>query len=223
MSRTAAKSASTRAKRAREPKRDKDATRAALLAAGEKLFAAKSFEGATFDAIAEEAGVNKALIAYYFGSKEGLHDAVIEKLCADVLADVAARMGAATPDHAKNFASYIGALTLALWERPSMPAILLREYLSGSMQQRKSPFANVSQFLKTTERLYEAGRKAGAFRAIDPHILHLSIVGPIVHFVVARDARKRTLSIVANAGDPAVDAFAKGISRLVLEGLRRGE
>jgi AcrR family transcriptional regulator len=205
--------------RAREPKRDPDATRAALLAAGERVFAAKSFEGATFDAIAAEAGVNKALIAYYFGSKEGLHDAVIEAIVRDVLTDVAARMGAETRDAAKNFASYIRALTMALWERPSMPAILLREYLSGSMLRRKSPFANVSQFFRTTERLYEAGRKAGAFRAADAHILHLAIVGPIIHFIVARDVRKRTLALAPDIGDPAVDAFAKGLSRLVLEGL----
>lgn len=220
----AARKTPARAKRAKEQKRDKEATRAALLAAGEKLFAAKSFEGATFDAIAEEAGVNKALIAYYFGSKEGLHDAVIEALVADVLAGVKARMGPETADPAKNFAAYIGALAGALWDRPSMPAILMREYLSGSMLGRKSPFANIAQFYRTTERLYEAGRKAKVFRALDPHILHLSIVGPIVHFVVAADARKRTIGVVAtDLSNPPIATFAAGLQRIVIDGLRRGE
>lgn len=210
--------------RAKEQKRDREATRAALLAAGEKLFAENSFEGATFDAIAEEAGVNKALIAYYFGSKEGLHDAVIETLVREVLADIGARMGPETADPAKNFAAYIGALAGALWDRPSMPAILMREYLSGSMLDRKSPFANIAQFYRTTERLYEAGRKAKIFRTLDPRILHLSIVGPIVHFVVAADARKRTIGIVATGlSNPPIATFAAGLQRIVIDGLRRGE
>src|SRR6516165_2709831 len=54
-------------------------TRAAILAAAERLFARDGLAGARTDAIAAEAGVNKALLYYYFKSKESLYEAVIEE------------------------------------------------------------------------------------------------------------------------------------------------
>lgn len=50
--------------------------------AAERVFAEKGFGGARVDAIAEEAGYNKALIFHYFGDKEGLYQALIERLMA---------------------------------------------------------------------------------------------------------------------------------------------
>ncbi len=53
-----------------------DRTRAALLDAALAEFAAKGFAGARVRDIAERAGVSKDLIAYHFGSKDGLYLAV---------------------------------------------------------------------------------------------------------------------------------------------------
>ncbi|NYJ75448.1 TetR family transcriptional regulator [Allobranchiibius huperziae] len=56
--------------------RDAERSRAALLDAAQTEFAEKGLAGARVDAIATRAGVNKQLIAYYFGGKRGLYDAV---------------------------------------------------------------------------------------------------------------------------------------------------
>ncbi len=53
-------------------------TRAAILAAAGRIFAQSGLAGARTDAIAAAAGVNKALLYYYFKSKEGLYEAVVE-------------------------------------------------------------------------------------------------------------------------------------------------
>ena len=50
-----------------------------ILDAAEAAFADFGFGGASLRAIAREAGVNQAMIAYYFGSKEGLFEAVIRR------------------------------------------------------------------------------------------------------------------------------------------------
>ncbi len=65
-------------KKARSAPREREKTRAAILAAAERAFAAQGLEGARTDAIAADAGVNKALLYYYFGSKERLYYAVLE-------------------------------------------------------------------------------------------------------------------------------------------------
>jgi TetR/AcrR family transcriptional regulator len=53
-------------------------SRAAILAAAEQSFAKSGLAGARTDAIATAAGVNKALLYYYFKSKGGLYEAVVE-------------------------------------------------------------------------------------------------------------------------------------------------
>src|SRR3954463_3784932 len=53
-------------------KRNAEATRAAILAAGKSHFARSGYEGAYLRDIAADAGVDAALINRYFGGKESL-------------------------------------------------------------------------------------------------------------------------------------------------------
>lgn len=55
-----------------------------LLETAERLFAEKGFEGTSVRDIADEAGVNIAMISYYFGSKEKLMQALFEKKIGDI-------------------------------------------------------------------------------------------------------------------------------------------
>ena len=49
-----------------------------LLLTAEKLFATKGYEAATVRDIADEAGVNLAMISYYFGSKEKMLESLFQ-------------------------------------------------------------------------------------------------------------------------------------------------
>lgn len=68
--------------RRRTRERDADVAREAIMNAAERVFAEKGFGGARVDAIAEEAGYNKALLFHYFGDKEGLYQALIQRMMA---------------------------------------------------------------------------------------------------------------------------------------------
>jgi AcrR family transcriptional regulator len=48
-----------------------------LLAAATRLFAEKGFAGVSIRQLAETAGVNSAMISYYYSGKEGLYEAVL--------------------------------------------------------------------------------------------------------------------------------------------------
>lgn len=61
-----------------ERQRDAERTKAALLDAARAEFAAKGLAGARVGAIADRAGVNKQLISYYFGGKDGLYQAILQ-------------------------------------------------------------------------------------------------------------------------------------------------
>src|SRR3954447_13260831 len=49
-----------------------------ILAVAEELFGEKGFDGTSVRDIAQQAGVNLAMISYYFGSKEKLLESLIE-------------------------------------------------------------------------------------------------------------------------------------------------
>ena len=74
---TAPRAKTTPARRGR-PSKDQKAgeTRDAILDAAEDLFSKHGFYGVTIREVAREAGVDTALVHYYFGAKRGLFDAV---------------------------------------------------------------------------------------------------------------------------------------------------
>jgi TetR/AcrR family transcriptional regulator len=63
--------------RSTERRQRGERTRARILTAARKEFARSGYAGARIDAIARRAGVNKALIFYYFDNKDGLSRAVM--------------------------------------------------------------------------------------------------------------------------------------------------
>jgi AcrR family transcriptional regulator len=67
----------------RKPKAP-EANRARILAAAIAEFASRGFEGASMDAIAARTRTTRALINYYFGSKEGLYLAVLQRVYAEI-------------------------------------------------------------------------------------------------------------------------------------------
>ena len=50
-----------------------------IISTAERLFSSKGFDGTSVRDIADEAGVNIAMISYYFGSKEKLMEALFEQ------------------------------------------------------------------------------------------------------------------------------------------------
>lgn len=60
-------------------RRDAAASRERILRAATTAFARDGYDGAAMGRIAADAGVSSALPAYFFGDKDGLHDAVVER------------------------------------------------------------------------------------------------------------------------------------------------
>ncbi len=68
---------------ARSRTRDADRSREAILAAAEELFAERGFELVSLQEIGAAAGLSRGTPGYFFGSKQDLYDAVLERVFAD--------------------------------------------------------------------------------------------------------------------------------------------
>src|SRR5689334_20832268 len=60
-------------------------TRDRILAAAHAVFLRKGTAGSRTQEIADEAGVNKALVHYYFGTKAALADAIFERALGEIV------------------------------------------------------------------------------------------------------------------------------------------
>ncbi|MFY0636586.1 TetR/AcrR family transcriptional regulator [Maricaulis maris] len=212
---TAASASPTRPAR----RRDAEATKARLMSAGEDLFSAHGFAGTTLDAIAEKAEANKAMVRYYFGGKDGLYTAIIEAIIDDVLSQLKAEL-AEPVDPMADMGDFIEVFARAVIGRPSFPRMILRDYLDGDIMTREGPARKLRSFMETTRRFYEAGQADGRFRAVDPHMLHLSIVGSAIFFSVTRRIRT-AISSHQGMADFEIEAapFTRHLRDLVLSGI----
>jgi TetR/AcrR family transcriptional regulator len=72
-------------RRARRPSEPPGDTKEQILVVAEELFAQKGFAGVRTHEIAERAGVNKAMIYYWYNSKEQLLRAVLQKILFELI------------------------------------------------------------------------------------------------------------------------------------------
>src|SRR5215468_5480103 len=84
-------------------------TRAAILKAALEEFSQEGVSGARTDEIARRAGVNKALLYYYFNDKEGLYAAALEDVFSGLHAHVIPVLDAKDLPPRKRLLQYIGA------------------------------------------------------------------------------------------------------------------
>jgi len=73
-------------------RRDAAASRRAILDAAEQLFAQRGYDRASLGEIGRRAGVSAALPAYFFGCKEALYAAVLDRLLPAVVQTTTAVM-----------------------------------------------------------------------------------------------------------------------------------
>lgn len=108
----------------------RQANRERILGAAEKVFARAGFNGATMAAIADAAGLPKANLHYYFGSKPELY----RELLAGTLRDWLVPMDGLVPDAdpRQALATYIGAKMAICAARPDASRVFANELLHGA-------------------------------------------------------------------------------------------
>ena len=167
------------------PRTDDSAARAKISAAGEELFAARGYAGTAVRDIAEKAGVNGAMIHYYFGSKEGLYRAILESAASRVREMLVETTGGdlSTKDRLARFVEAYAAYILS---HPNLARILYREMLAGGSRLIKvaQKYA-VTNYTILRETIAEGVRR-GELRKIDIDLAPISLMGMVVVFQLVR-------------------------------------
>ena len=179
-------------------RRQPEQSRAAILKAAVREFAREGVAGARTDAIARSAGVNKALLYYYFKDKEALYQAVLDEVFIGARTAIENALSQNLRPR-KRLVAYVRAHFDYIASNPLFPRIVHAEFLrlgkDPSRLQRVAKqyfqpiFVNIAALLKEGER-------CGEFRAVDPvHfipsmislIVFYFITAPILKVVIGRD------------------------------------
>lgn len=201
---------------------DAPGTRSQILDAAEALFARRGYRSATIKALAGAAGVNTALLYYYFGDKQKLYHAVLERAFGGLIAEGEARgLEALDPEEAIRAlvamqAAYFGA-------HPNRPRLFLRELIDHDAEHAARQLTRLAATLfRRLCTVIERGQATGRFRRdLDPVRSAISTVSQVAWLQVARPA----VGILVGAGPSGPTArwsaaFAEHAAAFALAALR---
>lgn len=174
--------------------RDPERTRAAILAAATAEFSRKGLDGARVDQIARRSGVNKRMIYHYFGDKEGLYLAVLEKSYIAIRTAEFA-LSLADQDPVEGMRTLVRFTWEYLAAHPEFLSLLGTENLHRAIHLKKLPHIRKlhSPLIAIISELLERGVKLKLFRkGVDPVQLYISIAALGFFYL----SNKHTLSTI---------------------------
>lgn len=201
-------------------RRDPEASRKRLLDAGIKLFSQRGPDGTSVAMIARDAHLNRRMLYHYFGSKDGLYQAIIlhayERLCSvdveftQVLLPVEKLLKKMIRAYYEFFAANLWVVRLLAWEN-------LRHGKSAreiDITTLKAPIIEALHIALTR------GKKEGRFRRnIDEKQLLISCMALSYFYFSNRHTVSQALGV--NLASPkAIEARIRHTLALLLDGIR---
>jgi TetR/AcrR family transcriptional regulator len=171
-----------------------------ILAAARSEFIERGLRGARMQSIADRASVNKALLHYYFRSKEKLYDSVLQDIMRTLLGAVRAQLPRETgqDDFRSLLRLMVTSYISTLRKNQDFPRFMLREIVDGGAHLPVMVNELITSFGDIPLRIHRqltAQMTQGKIRRVDPIHFALNILGmciftfiaqPIVNIVTAR-------------------------------------
>jgi len=180
-----------------------DDLRSRLLDVAEERFAEHGFAATSVRSIADEAGVNPALVHYYFGTKRALLTAVLDR----VFEPIAAAMAELSTTGDATLPQLTQRLHAALEEHPALPRLVVREVMLSSGEFRTLFSRKYAPRLGgMLPPFIERKQGQGQVRAdLDPACLTLLVLSLCIFPFIARPLAEHVLGL---------DYGAAGLARL---------
>jgi AcrR family transcriptional regulator len=152
----------------------KDNTEDKILNAAKTVFIRKGMEGARMQEIADEAGINKALLHYYFRSKQRLFEAIFSNLLTQIFPNITTILLSEKPIEQK-IGLFIEKYIEMLLHNPFLPAFVLKE-INRDSTYFANTFKNNGIDLNPVFIMFENEMKAGKLVKMNPRDLVANIL-----------------------------------------------
>jgi TetR/AcrR family transcriptional regulator len=165
-------------------------------------FAERGYAGARVDRIARRARVNKAMLYYHFGSKQGLYRTLLGTTFSAIAAQLQAIAASERPATAR-LDEAVTALATFIDAHAFFPAIMLREVTDGGVHLDAETLAALAAVPRAFAAILQPGIDEGVFRRMHPIAAYFTAIAPILMFVASTPIRKQ---LAARKLMPADDA-----------------
>ena len=192
-------------------KQDKS-TEKKILEAAKIVFLEKGFDGSRMQEIADNAGMNKALLHYYFRSKDKLFDAIFKEAFQQFIPHVAEVMSSDKP-LLKKIELFVEIYISMLSENPHLPIFILHE-INRCPEQLVNTIKNFGIQPELLIESIQKEIKKGTIRKIDPRQLIVNLIGLCIFPFAARPIIQR---IIFENDDMQFDKFLKARKKEVAD------
>ena len=193
-------------------------TRARILATAETQFARKGYEGAHLQSIAEDVGVQKTALYYYFTSKAELYLSVLHDMVEDLDSAITGAVGGEGP-HAERLAKLLEVLNDMLAQRPNYSLMLVRIFTDEVRADLDSLTDIVNHIVASILSFYHSGVEAGEFRNLSARNLFMSVFGLVFFHYAAQGFSNRVLGIEDIFGAKTVEWRGKEVHSILFHGV----
>ena len=170
--------------------RNPEAKRRGILDAALEEFALQGIDGARTERIARAAKVNKALLYYYFKSKDELYAAVLRHVFGALFLSLDSALDREV-DPAEKLLAYVEAYFDFVAASPRWPRMVMGEMMRAgakpSPQMLKIFETKARPVMEKFVRTVEAGIKAGSIRRVDPFQIPQTVIGTVVFYFISTD------------------------------------
>jgi TetR/AcrR family transcriptional regulator len=202
----------------RKPVPEEVDARARILAAAAAVFADIGFAGARVDEIAARAGVNKAMLYYHVGDKDKLYTTVLTDTIDRVPPMLRAAL-ATVDTPAEKFQCVLETMARLPQTNPHFVPIMLREIASGGATLPDEMIARMAGIFAAVAEVLAEGVRAKVFRATDPLLTHVTLVGSMMFLIASQPIRARIAKAAGIAQTHTFDDLARHTCNLLLKGL----
>jgi TetR/AcrR family transcriptional regulator len=189
-----------------------------------RVFARKGKDGARLQEIADEAGIHRPLLHYYFRTKQQLYEAVAERMFTQFLTSLD------VPAESKSFANtlraFIDHYVDSVREHPHAAMWMVAENMAGNPvlgELLARAFATEGSPQRTMLEAIETAMGTGEIRPVDPRQLMLTVVSACVFFFVTLPTVKIMNPLAAEDFDAFVKARKEHVFEVVYYGLASRE
>ncbi len=150
-----------------------------ILSAARRVFSRAGYEGARMQEIADEAGVNKALLHYYFRRKSQLFDAIFNDAFKSFWPDLEPRLVDGKTSMKEIIWLVVNGYMDLLTEMPYLPLLIVGE-LNRSPEKVEKLFRMVGVRPELIVAVIQKSVERGEIIQVEPHDLFSSILGMLV-------------------------------------------
>lgn len=203
------------------PKKEKDkSTEEKILAAARRVFVRDGMTGARMQDIADEAGINKALLHYHFRNKEKLFEVIFMEAAAQLFPKINEIFAAELPLFEK-IERFCDEYINLVMKNPYLPLFVLNEinrdpkYFLGKVWKGKNtpkPELLLAQI--------QQEQAAGRIKPIQPVHLLMNILSLTIFPFVAKPMFQKNMGLTDEQFNQVMEARRKEIPRFVIESIR---